>query len=228
MKAERVRALGALHSLLTKKMIAAEKRRETHLLRNEETKKLIKEYAEREIAVARERVEDAEAPITMEEEDMGTAENMGLTTGEPEKTFEEVMVAIGDSLSDLESSDDGEDEDDEDDKETEQGKLSDDDEPGWVMGTISTVVQQHMERFRQKQMKLDALTQPGWGDAADYFCPSDKKYARSEFTVPALVIPQTDDDAVAPAPRTFGEPMDCLDLVPRVLHNAGSDFLTRK
>jgi len=34
---------------------------------------------------------------------------MGLTNKEPEKTFEEMMVAIGDSLSDLASSDDGED-----------------------------------------------------------------------------------------------------------------------
>jgi len=62
---------------------------------------------------------------------------VGLTKGEPEKTFQEMMVAIGDSLSDLASSDDGEDEEDEDDEETEQGQLSEDDEPGWVMGTIT-------------------------------------------------------------------------------------------
>jgi hypothetical protein len=31
------------------------------------------------------------------------------------------------------------------------------------------MVQQRMERFQQKQMKLDKLTQPGWEDAADYF-----------------------------------------------------------
>jgi hypothetical protein len=39
--------------------------------------------------------------------------------------------------------------------------LSEDDEPGWVMGTITKTVQQHMERFRQKQMKIDELTQTG-------------------------------------------------------------------
>jgi len=92
-----------------------------------------------------------------------------LTYCEPEKTFEEILVAIRDSLSGLASSDDGEDGDDETDEETEQGNLSEDDEPGWEMGTITKMVQQRMERFREKQMKLDKLTQPGWEDAADYF-----------------------------------------------------------
>jgi len=91
----------------------------------------------------------------------------GLTSTEPGKTFEHMMAAIGDSLSDLVSSDNGEDGED-DDQETEQGKLSEDDEPGWVMGTITRTVQQRMESFRQKKMKLDELTQPGWQDAADY------------------------------------------------------------
>jgi hypothetical protein len=65
-----------------------------------------------------------------------------------------MMAAIGYSLSDLASSDDGEDGEDED-EETELGKLSEDDEPGWVMGTISKSVLQRMESIRQKQMKLE-------------------------------------------------------------------------
>jgi len=40
---------------------------------------------------------------------MKHAEITGLTNKEPEKTFQEMMVVIGDSLSDLASSDDGED-----------------------------------------------------------------------------------------------------------------------
>jgi hypothetical protein len=36
------------------------------------------------------------------------------------------------------------------------------------MGAITKTVQQHMERFRQKQMNLDELTQPGWETVADY------------------------------------------------------------
>jgi hypothetical protein len=74
--------------------------------------------------------------------------------------FEEMLVAIRDSLSDLASSDDGEDGEDEDDEETEQCKLTKDDKPGWVMGTITKIVQQCSERFQQKQMKFDQLTQP--------------------------------------------------------------------
>jgi hypothetical protein len=101
------------------------------------------------------------------------AELAGLTSRKPEKTFEEMLVAIRDSLSDLARSDDVEDGEDEDDEETEQGKLSEDDKPSWVMGTITKTVQQCMERFRQKQMKFDELTQPGWKDAANYFRERD-------------------------------------------------------
>jgi hypothetical protein len=108
---------------------------------------------------------------------MPHADIAGLTSREPEKTFEEMLVAIGDSLSDLASSNDGEDGEEKDDEETEQGNLSEDDEPGWVMGTITKTVQQHMDRFRQKLMKLDELTQPGCEDAADYFREQDKSSA---------------------------------------------------
>jgi len=159
LEVERVRALGAFHSLRSKKTLAAEKRRETHILSNEEKEKWIEDYVERETAGARKRVEDAEAAVQQERDDMTHAEIAGLTPREPKKTFEEMMAAIGDSLSDLASSDDGEDGEDED-EETELGKLSEDDEPGWVMGPISKTVQQRIESFRQKQMKRDELTQP--------------------------------------------------------------------
>jgi len=103
---------------------------------------------ERETAVARKRVEDAETAIKQRQGDMSNVEKAGLTTGEPEKTFEGMLNSIRDSLSDLASSDDEEDaEDEQDDDNTEQGKLSADDEPGWVMGTISKSVQCRMERF---------------------------------------------------------------------------------
>ena len=172
---ERVWALGALGSLRSNEKLAAKKHWETHILRNEDKEKWIKDYVERDTAVARKRVDDAETATRQEQEDRGTAENVGLTTREPEKTFEEMMVAIWDSLSNLASSgdgEDGEDEDDEgteqsklnndgedgedeDDEETEQSKLNEDDVPSWVMGTISKTVQQRMERIRLNQMKLD-------------------------------------------------------------------------
>jgi len=94
--------------------------------------------------------------------------------------------------------------------------LSEDDEPSWVIGTITKTVQQRMQRFRQKQMKLDELTQPKWQDTADYFCEQDKMYGTTELRVPAVVQPQTIDDALEPPPATFGELMESLDIVPRI------------
>jgi len=127
-----------------------------------------------------------------------------------------MMVAIRDSLSDLASSDDGQDGEDDDDEETEKSQLSEDDEPGWVMDTITKKVQQQMERLRQKQMKLDKLTQPGWEDPADYFCKRDKKYGTSALQVPAVIQLHMDDDATAPAPAMIGELMECLDIIPTI------------
>jgi len=80
---------------------------------------------------------------------MAHAESTGLTSRDPEKTFKKVMAAIRDSLSDLARSDDGETWDDED-YETEQGKLSEDNEPSWVRGTISKTVELHMGSFQKE------------------------------------------------------------------------------
>lgn len=65
------------------------------------------------------------------------------------------MEDIGDSLSDHGTSDDGVDGADQDDAEMPQGKLSEDTEPGWVMGTMTQTVQQRLERFRPRLMKLN-------------------------------------------------------------------------
>jgi len=69
-----------------------------------------------------------------------------------------MMVAIIDSLNNLASSNDGKEGEDDTDDKTEPGKLSKDDEPGWVMGTLSKTVLQCLERVREKQIKLDRLT----------------------------------------------------------------------
>jgi len=214
--AEGVRALGALRSLRSKKKLAAEEQRETHFLSTEETDKCIEDYVERVTAGARKRVEDAQAAVQQEQDDMTHAKVAGLTSRKPEKTCEEMLVAIGDSLSDLASSNHGENGADEDDEDTEQGKLSEDDELSWVMGTITKTVQQGMERFRQKQMKHDELTQPEWKDAAEPLCERDKMYGTSELRVPAVVQPQTNDDAPPPPPTTFAELMESLDIVPGI------------
>jgi len=127
-----------------------------------------------------------------------------------------MLVAISDSLSNRASSNDGEDGEDEDDEETEQGKLSEDDEPSWVMGTITKTVQQRMEKFWQKQMKLDELTQPEWEDGANYFRERDKKWGTFELRVPAVVRQQTNDESPAPPPTTFGELMESVVIVPGI------------
>ena len=127
-----------------------------------------------------------------------------------------MLVAIGDSLSDLARSDDGEDGEDDDNEDSEQGKLSEDDEPNRVMGTINETVQQNMEKFRQNLRKLDESSEPGCDDAADNFCQMNKKYDTSELRVPAVVQPQMDHDAPAPPPPSFGALMECLEIVPGI------------
>ena len=57
-------------------------------------------------AGAREWVDDAETAIMQEQEDMRNAEKVQPTTRKPENTFEEMLNAFGDCLSDLANSND--------------------------------------------------------------------------------------------------------------------------
>jgi hypothetical protein len=61
--------------------------------------------------------------------------------------------------------------------------VSCDDQPIWVMGPISEMVQLSMERFQQKW--LDKLHQPGWGDAAEFICERDMKCGTAALRDPA-------------------------------------------
>jgi len=171
---------------------------------------------ERETAVARKRVQDAETVMMQEQEHMENVEKGRAITTKPEITFEEMLIAIKDSLHDLASSEDEEDGEDEDDDEedTGHGKLSEDDEPGGVMGTISKTVLHRMESFQQKQLRLDELTQPGWGDAVDFFREREMKHGTTELKIPAVGKPQEDSTAATPSPTTFGELMQALNIVP--------------
>ena len=177
---------------------------------------LIEDYVDRETAAGRKQVEAAETAIKQGQEDMGNVEKVGWKTRMPETTLAKMLNDIWDSLSNLASSDDGEDGEDEDDNEEdpELGKLSKDDEPGWVKGTISKTIQHHMECFRQEPMKLDKWMQPGWGDPADYFHESNMKCGITELNVPAVIQPHMVDDAASSTPTTSGEPIETLDSVP--------------
>jgi len=77
-------------------------------------------------------------------------------------------------------------------------------------------VQQRLEWFRQKQVKLNEFTHPGWEDATDYFRERDNKYDTSALRVPAVVQQHMDDDAVTPIPTTIRELLECLDIVPGI------------
>jgi len=139
-----------------------ETRQETHCLSHEEKVKSIEDYVDRETAVARKGDQDAETAIKEEQEHMTTVEMARSTTTKHEPTFERKLNAMADSLSNLSSSKDeevGEDED-HDEEELKLGTRSEDDEPGWVMGTISKTVEHRMESVRQRRMMLDKLTQP--------------------------------------------------------------------
>ena len=107
-----------------------------HFISKKEKDKWIEDFVETETAGERKRVEDAEAAVQQQQENRQHGKIKELMNRKPEKNIEDMMVPIGDSLSDLASSDDGEDGEDKDDEETEQGKLSEDDKPGWVIGTI--------------------------------------------------------------------------------------------
>jgi len=117
-----------------------------------------------------------------------------------------MLYAIGDSLSDPVSSDneeDGEDEGD-DNEDTELGNMSKDDEPGWVMGTISKMVEKRMQIFRQKHMRLEEITQPGRGDVANIVRERDMEYGMADLRVPATVDSQTDMTAATPSLTPVG------------------------
>jgi len=115
--------------------------------------------------VARQQVHSAEKVTIQKHDDISNAESVGSTSAMPQEPVLEMLNAIGDSLSDRASSDDEEHSDDaeDDEEDRELGKLSQNDEPGWVMGTISNTVMHCLGRFAQTRMRIDELTQPRWG-----------------------------------------------------------------
>jgi hypothetical protein len=106
-----------------------------------------------------------------EEENLRNVVNTRSTTRQPETPFEAMLNAIGDSLSDLAYSDDNQDGvDKNDDEDTDLWKLINDDEPGWLIGTISKMIFHRIKSFGQTLIQLDKLRPPRWGDMADTSC----------------------------------------------------------
>jgi hypothetical protein len=117
------------------------------VFKQQRERKWIGDYLEREPALAKKGVEVTKAAFQQEQEDMNNAKYSGLRNREAEKTFQERIDSIRNSLSHLTSSDNGENKEAGDDDETEEGQLSEDDAPGWVIGTITKMVQRQMQRF---------------------------------------------------------------------------------
>jgi hypothetical protein len=157
--------------------------------------------------------------MMQEQEHRGNFEKVRRTTKKPEITCEEMFSTIRDVLSDHALSDNEEDGDEEldDEEDTGHSQLCEDDEPGWVMGTVTKSVYHRMEIFQQMQMSLDELTQPGWVEAVDYICDRHMRYSTTELKLPAVGKLQTDLTAGTPSPTTFRELMQALDVVPRQL-----------
>ena len=80
--------------------LSVEQRREPHILSNEEKEKWIEDYVGGETTVARKRVQDTQTPIMQELNGMTTAESAWATPRSPETTFDEMLNAIIESLSD--------------------------------------------------------------------------------------------------------------------------------
>jgi len=215
LEAENVWAIRTLRSFQYKMKIAVEKLCEMHNLSNDKRDKWIEDYVETETAGGRNGVEDAEAAFQKTQENMNHAEAARLTRREPKKTYDEMHFATIDRLCDLASSDSMEDEDDVD-EEIGQGIMSEDDETGWLMGTITTTIQQCMARFRQKKIMLHKLTWPGWEDAADYVRVQDTIYGSSTLRIQAVIQPHMNENIPAPPPITFAELLQCLDIASRI------------
>lgn len=101
-----------------------------------------------------------------------------------------------------------------DDEYTRLGKLSVDDEPDWVVGTISKRVPQRMERAWHQQTIIDQLTQPGWCHTAGYCRERDEVYDTMKSKLLEVVILQMDEVADAPRLTTAGEQMESHDIIP--------------
>jgi len=63
-------------------------------------------------------------------------------------------------------------------------------------------------------MRLDKYMQPGWEDVLDHVHATDMKYGMVELNVPAIVQPETNKVAAAPAPTSCGEHMQTSAVIP--------------
>lgn len=125
--------------------------------------------------MARKQNQQAETPIKPEQKDMRNADMVGLKTRKPKTIFHKILNEFGDSKRDLpglENREDGECSD-EDEDDIVMCKLSEDDRPCQVLGTISRTIPHHLHRFQRMQIKIYMLVQLGKGNMAEDFGQRD-------------------------------------------------------
>lgn len=139
-----------------------------------------------------------------------------MPTRVPKNSFEEILIAIEACLSNLAILDDKEDVDvkADDRNGSELGKLSENDEPGWVMGTLSKEVPQSMETYLVMEIWHDELTQLRWWDMADYFPYRDMKCWMAALKLLPIVISLADKVAATPGTTKFVKLIVTVDNVP--------------
>lgn len=105
-----------------------------------------------------------------------------------EESFKERPNTLGDNLNSFPTFGNDKDVEDEDsdDEESNLGKLSEDNEPSWVVGTTCKTVRHCIESFWQTQMRLHKLTHSEQGDTVDNFNVRSIMYGTTELR--ALVI----------------------------------------
>jgi hypothetical protein len=82
-----------------------------------------------------------------------------------------------------------------------------------VIGTISNTVKHGLESFRQKEIRLDKLTELEWQDTANYFPERDMRYGTAELKICPVFKPQIAPNADTASPTTPGEHLQTHDIV---------------
>jgi len=95
--------------------------------------------------------------------------------------------------------------------------LSEDNQSGLVMDTITNTIPHHMECFQHKQMWIGELRQPRGRNSANYLHEGDMIYRTTGLKVPVVTQQLTDKDVAAPPRTIFGELMQSLNVVPSKL-----------
>ena len=181
-ESERIRALQALRTLRSKKKAKAAASKDTVSMTQQEREKWIEDYVERETAVARRRVEEADAAWELEKERLAAEALDGASTASKSKTtFAEMLKGIDDSIDDIATSDeDDEDDEDEDEEEDDiEGEIKADgtmDISDGPAGVVEERAQKRIDTFREMCKQIDEVTRPGWEAAENYFRERDKKY----------------------------------------------------